>query len=494
MKNKKIVIVGISTLLVFLLIEPQVLHAMSERPPRNYPPIAVIDSIVPNPATHGEEVIFTGYGVDRDGSIIAYKWRSHIDNYLSTSSSFSTNTLSVGNHSIYFMVQDDDGAWSNEISRVLTVTSANRAPVLSSIGNKVITECSPLNFTISAIDPDGDTLTYAGFNLPPGASFNTTVNAFNWTPGYDQAGTYSGVHFEVTDGQLLDSEDITIAVNGVIIPPFAGATGRPTSGEAPLVVIFSASATDPDGTITGYGWNFGDGGTSTQQNPTYTYNNSGSYVAALTVTDNDGATETDTVTITVNEAANQAPTVQASASPTSGEAPLDVQFTGQGQDPNGTIAGYSWDFGDGATSNEQNPSHTYNSSSTYIVTLTVTDDDGLRASSFVEISVRETLEPAIPQLIRFQARLEDAQGAALDGIFSLTFRLYDTDIGGEPIWEEIQDAYVEEGILDVKLGSVSTLDLPFDQQYWLGVEVGSDGEMSPRFEFTSVPYSFKSAQ
>lgn len=99
----------------------------------------------------------------------------------------------------------------------------------------------------------------------------------------------------------------------------------------------------------------------------------------------------------------------------------------------------------------------------------------------------------LPRLIRFQARLGDAEEVPLDGTFTLTFRLYDTDTGGVPIWEEVQqNVFVEEGILDVELGSVTALELPFDRQYWLGVEVESDGEMTPRFKFTAVPYSFMS--
>jgi len=101
----------------------------------------------------------------------------------------------------------------------------------------------------------------------------------------------------------------------------------------------------------------------------------------------------------------------------------------------------------------------------------------------------------IPQIIRFQAGLEDAEGASLDGTFDLTFKLYDSETGGIPIWEELQqDVVVEEGVLDVKLGSETPIALPFDKQYWLGVEVEADGEMTPRFEFTTVPYSFKLVQ
>jgi hypothetical protein len=68
-----------------------------------------------------------------------------------------------------------------------------------------------LSFTISASDPDGDPLDYSADNLPDGASFDPDTQTFSWTPRYDQAGVYS-VTFEVSDGELTDSEDITITV------------------------------------------------------------------------------------------------------------------------------------------------------------------------------------------------------------------------------------------------------------------------------------------
>ncbi len=68
-----------------------------------------------------------------------------------------------------------------------------------------------LTFTITATDLDNDFLTYSASNLPEGASFDSDMRIFSWTPRYDQAGVYL-VHFEVSDGQLTDSEDITITV------------------------------------------------------------------------------------------------------------------------------------------------------------------------------------------------------------------------------------------------------------------------------------------
>jgi hypothetical protein len=92
------------------------------------------------------------------------------------------------------------------------VSSTNRAPVLNAIGDKSIDEGTTLTFTVAATDADGDTLTYSVSNLPAGAAFSPATRVFSWTPTDGQAGVYANVHFEVSDGSLADTEDITVTV------------------------------------------------------------------------------------------------------------------------------------------------------------------------------------------------------------------------------------------------------------------------------------------
>jgi hypothetical protein len=102
----------------------------------------------------------------------------------------------------------------------VTVNEVNLPPVLNPIGPKTINEGALLQFTITASDPDlpAQTLTCSASNLPSGATFIPNTRIFSWAPTSGQAGVYSGVHFEVTDGVLTDSEDITITVT-VFGPP-----------------------------------------------------------------------------------------------------------------------------------------------------------------------------------------------------------------------------------------------------------------------------------
>jgi len=157
---------------------------------------------------------------------------------------------------------------------------------------------------------------------------------------------------------------------GTPAPPVANFVGSPTSGTAPLTVNFTDQST---GQISSWSWNFGDGGTSTAQNPTHQYANAGTYTVSLTVTGPGGSdTETKSNYITVTTAP-QPPVAAFAGSPTSGTAPLTVNFTDQST---GEITSWAWNFGDGGSSTQQNPAHTYNSAGNYTVSLTVTGPGG----------------------------------------------------------------------------------------------------------------------
>ncbi|OQA86194.1 MAG: Serine/threonine-protein kinase pkn1 [bacterium ADurb.Bin236] len=89
-----------------------------------------------------------------------------------------------------------------------------------------------------------------------------------------------------------------------------------------------------------------------------------------------------------NEPSNQPPTASVSADVTTGDAPLAVNFTGGCTDIDGTCVSYLWDFGDGSpTSSLQNPTHEFSVDGVYIVTLTVTDNDGATAQETIEITI-----------------------------------------------------------------------------------------------------------
>jgi hypothetical protein len=105
----------------------------------------------------------------------------------------------------------------------------------------------------------------------------------------------------------------------------------------------------------------------------------------------------------------------------------------------------------------------------------------------------QTVVAEIPHLISYQGVLRDAGGNVVpDGQYTITFKIY-AGLGLIPLWTEVQTIQISEGILNAKLGSVTPLDLPFDQPYWLAIKVGGDPELSPRIALTAAPYAFRAA-
>lgn len=153
--------------------------------------------------------------------------------------------------------------------------------------------------------------------------------------------------------------------------PSANFTASPLAGCSPLVVNFSDQST---GSPTIWVWDFGNGATSTLQNPTTTYFSPGAYTVTLTVTNAAGSnTRTRTQYITVYEP----PTVNFSATPTSGCFPLHPQFTDLSTPGVGnTNTTWLWDFGNATQSTQQNPIANYSTSGNFTVTLKVTNDKG----------------------------------------------------------------------------------------------------------------------
>jgi PKD repeat protein len=194
------------------------------------------------------------------------------------------------------------------------------------------------------------------------------------------------------NAKIGDGEGEGTIVNDDAAPAkqlMASASATPVTGTAPLVVAFSsAGSVIPDGTAITFAWAFGDGGSSSEANPSYTYTKPGSFTATLTLTEAGGAVATSAVQITVTDPPNLAPIATVSAAPLAGTAPLPVTFSSAGStDADGTIATYVWSFGDGATAATANPSHTYEAAGTYVVTLTVTDDKGASASASLTVVV-----------------------------------------------------------------------------------------------------------
>ncbi|UCF05801.1 MAG: hypothetical protein JSV33_01830 [bacterium] len=89
--------------------------------------------------------------------------------------------------------------------------------------------------------------------------------------------------------------------------------------------------------------------------------------------------------------------------------------------------------------------------------------------------------------------LTDVSGDAVpDGSYSITFNIYDQEVGGTALWTETNTVQVTKGIFNVVLGTLDTLDIAFDEPYWMGMSVEGEAELTPRVELTASAYSFNS--
>jgi PKD repeat protein len=289
----------------------------------------------------------------------------------------------------------------------ITAFSGVEAVTAQALGEHRSASGSGSGVTIAApgaINANGGALVYGvslvdalvGFDPPPPPFANIlTLGAGTGTMKSDgeyavpaSAGAINpqwGWHFEQAQNPPRTWLATAIALNaggggGTNQPP----TAAFTSSCSALSCGFTSTSSDPDGTIAAYAWNFGDGTTSTAQNPSHTYGAAGSYTVTLTVTDNQGATGTVSHSVTVSQG-NQSPVAAFTSSCNN----LTCSFTSTSSDPDGSITAYAWAFGDGATSGAQNPSHTYGAGGSYTVTLTVTDNQGATGSVSHSVSVSQ---------------------------------------------------------------------------------------------------------
>lgn len=190
----------------------------------------------------------------------------------------------------------------------------------------------------------------------------------------------------------------------VPVAPVAAFSGRPVSGVVPLEVDFEDASSPGGTTITIWAWEFGDGATGTGSEPTHVYTEPGIYSVTLTVTNeagSDSIARTDYVTVLAR------PEASFTAVPASGVAPLYVQFTDTTDTGPFEVQGWYWEFGDGSTSTEQNPTHTFVEAGDYTVWMTITTKAGTDSDSKV-VTVTNPLfsvmtEATLPDAVECEA-------------------------------------------------------------------------------------------
>ncbi len=248
-------------------------------PGSNQPPKAYITSISPAEVTEDETVTFVGYGTDVDGEVVGYRWDSDVDGELSRSPDFETDSLSVGDHVISFMVQDSRGSWSTEVHGSVTVLAAVAAPAkvnsftvsLPSIqvGDSVTLSWNTSNASTVSIDPGVGAVpaigsvvvtpavsaTYRLTATGGGATVTAEVTVDVVVPGPELAITFFEAEPEaVPSGDAATLSWATTGATQVRILPVigevaaAGSVDVTVSGEE--TYTFTLVATDGESTVT----------------------------------------------------------------------------------------------------------------------------------------------------------------------------------------------------------------------------------------------------
>ncbi|MEP6563450.1 MAG: PKD domain-containing protein, partial [Nakamurella sp.] len=343
--------------------------------PANQPPVAAFTASCPVLTCS----VDAAGSSDPDGTVTSYAWNWG-DGTSSTGAPSTHLYAAGGSYQVTLTVTDNSGAASTVSHSVNPVAAANVPPL-----SAFTSDCTLLTCTVDsapASDPDG---TLAGFVWDFGDS--STGSGATSQHTYATAGTFT-VSLTVTDNQgataVVTHPVVVTAPVGT--PPVANFT----AGCQLLDCTADGSAsTDPDGSITGYRWDWGDGLFTSGPTSSHSYITAGTYTLRLTVTDDSGAADSMTSTVVAAAPANQLPTAVAVGSCDF----LTCSINAAGSaDSDGSIAGYSWDWGDNsAATTGSTSSHVYAAAGTRSVTLTVTDQQGGKGT--VQVQLNPTSPP-----------------------------------------------------------------------------------------------------
>jgi len=276
------------------------------------------------------------------------------------------------------------------------VNQGNNPPVAAAGADQSVLVGDTVTLDGSAShDVDGDGLTYAWLLVSNPAGSTATLSdttAIKPTFVVDLPGTYIA-QLVVNDG-MVDSAPDSVSITTGNSAPVADAGADQSVQVGDTVMLDGSGSHDVDGDGLTYAWSLASipaGSIATLSNaatvnPAFVVDLPGTYVAQLIVNDGmlDSAPDTMIVTMT-----NMAPTANPGGAYAGmmGEA---ILFDGSGSfDPDGRIIAYGWDFGDGSTGTGVNPSHTYAAAGTPTVTLTVTDDGGLKHTAATTATIQQ---------------------------------------------------------------------------------------------------------
>ncbi|MFT4023183.1 MAG: PKD domain-containing protein [Flavihumibacter sp.] len=246
------------------------------------------------------------------------------------------------------------------------------------------------SFSAPATSCPGGVIRFANTGTTPVSSFwdfgdGTSARGSAPVKSYANPGTYT----VTLTNKYKNCEGTTTKTITVAPPPVIGFV---VSNDSGCTTPHTAQFTDTTTGSSGWLWDFGDGATSTLKNPAHTYSGQGNYTVTLTLVTAGGCSVTATRNNAVVISSNPATTIDAPSF--NGCVPFNFQPT-VSSDALGTITGYAWNFGDGATSAAATPSHIYTVPGTYQVSVQITTSKGCVVSYTSPTPVRTGTKPTV---------------------------------------------------------------------------------------------------
>jgi len=291
--------------------------------------------------------LFADFFEPSDGRVESYEWDFNNDGQYDYYSTSTGNTSYIydqpGNYVATLKIKDA----ANSISKDYVYIKVLSTPPVAEASADTIYGVPPLlvNFSGAGND-DGVVLLYEWDFDGDGVFDWTGTENGNASFTYQKSGTYNA-QLRITDNEALKgTAKVKIVAN---LPPTVLLKADTTKGNAILLVNFESIASDKEGDICLFEWDFDGDGTydwtiNNENKATYSYTSPGTYHAKLRVTDKDGETDEDSIAIKVIESGF--PIADGTVDTTTGNFPLVCHFTGNGYDKDGNISLFEWGFGD----------------------------------------------------------------------------------------------------------------------------------------------------